>query len=239
MRVDAIEGVREGRVAAGAQPGADDVLGRLEGMIVGGRFAPGERVREQELAQTLGVSRGPLREAIRVLEGRRLLERTPNAGVRVTDPSIEDLEQMLVVREALEGIAAREAAQRITVAELRALGALTARIARLDRKGAAGLAAMAQQGSDADFHRSVVLASGNRWLEQLLCRDLYSLIRLFRFRAAALRSDPARTHAEHRAIVERLEERDAAGAERAMRAHVRGSRERLIAFLHGTRGADR
>jgi DNA-binding GntR family transcriptional regulator len=238
VRVDAIGGGGVVR-ADGAEPGADDVLGRLEGMIVGGRFAPGERVREQELAQALGVSRGPLREAIRVLEGRRLLERTPNAGVRVADPSIEDLEQMLVVREALEGIAAREAAQRITVAELRALGALTARIARLDGKGAAGLAAMAQQGGDADFHRSVVLASGNRWLEQLLCRDLYSLIRLFRFRAAALRSDPGRTHAEHRAIVERLEERDAGGAERAMRAHVRGSRERLIAFLRGARGADR
>lgn len=75
------------------------------------------------------------------------------------------------------------------------------------------------------------MASGNGRLVQWLCDDLYSLIRLFRYRAAALRPEPQRTHSEHRAIVAALQARDADGAERLMREHVRGSRERLIGHL--------
>jgi DNA-binding GntR family transcriptional regulator len=75
------------------------------------------------------------------------------------------------------------------------------------------------------------MASGNRWLVQLLCDDLYSLIRLFRYRASVLRPEPKRSHTEHRAIVTALQARDGEGAERWMREHVRGSRERLIGHL--------
>lgn len=210
---------------------ADDIVGRLEQMIVDGRYMPGARLREQALADALGVSRGPLREAVRVLEGRRLLERTPHAGVRVADPSIDDLEQMLVVREALEGMAAREAAARITVPQLNALQEQAGRLARLDLQGPQGTAESFRRSADADFHRSIALASGNGWLVQLLCDDLYSLIRLFRYRAAVLRPEPKRTHSEHRAIVAALQARDGESAERLMREHVRGSRERLIGHL--------
>lgn len=77
------------------------------------------------------------------------------------------------------------------------------------------------------------MASANRWLVKLLCDDLYSLIRLYRLRAATLRPDPRRTHTEHRAVIDRLEARDAEGAERLMREHVSASRERLIGHLRG------
>ena len=89
----------------------DDTVARLEELIMRGELAPGARLREQQLADTLGVSRGPLREAIRTLEGRRLLERTPHAGVRVVQLSLDDLEQLLAMREALEGMAKAIAAQ--------------------------------------------------------------------------------------------------------------------------------
>ena len=72
----------------------DRVVERLEQLILGGRYQPGEKLREQVLAGELRVSRGPLREAIRTLEGRRLLERTPRAGVQVVGVSPSDLEQI-------------------------------------------------------------------------------------------------------------------------------------------------
>ena len=83
---------------------------QMERMILSGDLPPGAKLREVALAQAIGVGRGPLREAIRILEGRRLLQRTPNAGVSVIAPSLDDFEQLLVTREALEGMAARLAA---------------------------------------------------------------------------------------------------------------------------------
>src|SRR5919205_662939 len=89
----------------------DQVVVKLEELILSGHYRPGEKLREQSLAEELGVSRGPLREAIRTLEGRRLLERTPRTGVQVVGLSIDDLNQILITREALEGMAARQAAE--------------------------------------------------------------------------------------------------------------------------------
>lgn len=79
--------------------------------FLGGRYRPGEKLREQLLADELGVSRAPLREAIRNLEGRRLLERTPRSWVQVVALSADTLAQILSTREALEGMAARQAAE--------------------------------------------------------------------------------------------------------------------------------
>ena len=92
----------------------DAVTERLEAAILGGELAPGSRLSEQRLATAFGVSRGPLREAIRRLEGRQLLRRTTNIGVHVTELSHEDLAELMTVREALEGMACRLAAQTIT-----------------------------------------------------------------------------------------------------------------------------
>lgn len=96
----------------------DAVTERLEAAILGGELAPGSRLSEQRLATAFGVSRGPLREAIRRLEGRQLLRRTTNIGVHVTELSHEDLAELMTVREALEGMACRLAAQTITQGQL-------------------------------------------------------------------------------------------------------------------------
>ena len=99
----------------------DQVVEKLEHLIISGHYRPGVRVREQLLADELGVSRGPLREAIRTLEGRRLLTRTPRAGVTVIGLSAEDLRQLWITREALEGLAARQAAENMSATEVNAL----------------------------------------------------------------------------------------------------------------------
>lgn len=107
-----------------AQSLVDVVAARIEAAIISGALEPGSRLSEQGLAASLGVSRGPLREAIRRLEGRKLLERTPNIGVRVAALSLTDLKEILEVREALEGMACRLAARNMTDEEIAALQGL-------------------------------------------------------------------------------------------------------------------
>ena len=207
----------------------DHVVERLEQLILGGRYQPGEKLREQVLAGELGVSRGPLREAIRTLEGRRLLERTPRAGVRVVGVSPSDLEQILVAREALEGMAARQAAENMTGAEV---NALRQTVSALQSHPEDAPGAVFSAGPDNDFHRLIAKGSRNRWLENLLVKDVYTLLRLYRVQAAR-RPDVTDSIAEHHAIINRIHARDGEGAEAAMRLHLRGSRARMLAAASG------
>ena len=202
----------------------DHVVERLERLVLGGRYQPGEKLREQVLAEELGVSRGPLREAIRTLEGRRLLERTPRAGVHVVGVSLDDLEQILLTREALEGMAARQAAENMTVAEV---NALRQTVSALEGRPQDAPSAVFNAGPDNDFHRLIAKGSRNRWLENLLLKDIYSLLRLYRVQAAR-RADVTDSMAEHHAIIDRIYARDGEEAEVAMRAHLRASRARML-----------
>lgn len=206
----------------------DEITARLENLILKGEYGLGARLPEQVLADTLGIGRGPLREAIRTLEGRRLLERVPHAGVRVIDLSVEDMGQILTVRESLEGMASRLAAEYMTLPEVRQLRAITI---NLEDLGSRNMDAVFKVDSDQDFHRSVVMGSRNKWITNLLCRDLYTLLRLCRMRSGELRRDTGHIHEEHHAIVDCIERRDPDTAERLMRAHVRQSSERLLAAV--------
>ncbi len=208
---------------------SDHVVERLEQLILEGHYRPGDKLREQALADELGVSRAPLREAIRTLEGRRLLARTPRSGVQVVGLSVDDLEQILITREALEGMAARQAAENMTMAEVNALrSATTAQEAGSD----GGLGAVYRSGPDNDFHRLIAKGSRNPWLEELLIRDIYSLLRIYRIQAAR-RPDVQDSLAEHHAIIDRIHARDGEGAEAAMRAHLRRARERVLQLARG------
>jgi DNA-binding GntR family transcriptional regulator len=97
---------------------SDQVFDRLLEAITSGRFEPGERLSETNLAKMLGVSRGPLREAIRRLEGRKLVERTPNVGPRVVSLGTDELTEIFHIRERLEALAVRLATERMTEEQL-------------------------------------------------------------------------------------------------------------------------
>src|SRR3712207_6589484 len=152
-----------------AQSLVDVVAERLEAAIISGELAPGSKLSEQALAKSLGVSRGPLREAIRRLEGRKLLQRTPNIGVRVAALSIADLSDILVIREALEGIACGLAAQRMTDEEIAGLQALLKEHG--SRKSIQVGTGYYQESKDFDFHFRIVKGSRNERLIQMLCGD--------------------------------------------------------------------
>ena len=100
---------------------ADRVFGQIQDAIVKGELKSGVKMSEAELTARYGVSRGPLREALRRLEARKLLTRIPHVGVRVVALTIEDVLQMYQVREVLEGMAARLAAQHATDEEVQSL----------------------------------------------------------------------------------------------------------------------
>jgi DNA-binding GntR family transcriptional regulator len=207
----------------------DDTVAQLEALIMRGELQPGDRLPEQQLANTLGVSRGPLREAIRTLEGRRLLERTPHAGVRVVQLSLDDLEQLLVTREALEGMACRQAAEQMTVHEILKLRETAARIEKFISEGSPSIFSGQL---DADFHLQIAIGSRNQWIRRLLCEDLYSLLRLYRLHGVRQPDNIALVTAkEHHEIIDRIHARDPDGAEQTMRAHVRHSRDRLLSQI--------
>ena len=216
---------------SGTEPAlVDSAVACLEGAILSGEIGPGERVSEQALSVRFGIGRGALREAVRTLEGRRLLERTPFAGVRVINPSLDDLEKLLTVREALEGMASRQAAETMSLHETRRLRAcLTAYDRTIEAEGLGGVF---RKGTlDNDFHVQIVQGSHNRWLYELLCRDLYAILRIFRLRSVAIGSRAELAAEEHLAILHAIEARDPDNAERLMRGHIAFARENLLQRL--------
>ena len=199
----------------------DAVTERLEAAIMSGELAPGERLREQVLAEEYGISRGPLREAIRRLEGRRLLERKANIGVSVVSLSAQRWSELLNVREALEGMACRLAAERISSAEIAELRDMLADHAT--RKEIVTGEGYYQQSHDYDFHFRVAQASQNDYLISLISGDLYDLLRLYRFKASAMKGRATKALQEHHEILDALETGDPDLAEAAMRSHTRNA----------------
>jgi DNA-binding GntR family transcriptional regulator len=201
----------------------DLIVERLERAIMNGDLAPGTRLSEQALAKQFCVSRGPLREAIRRLEGRKLIERQPNIGPRIANLSEKKLHDILDVREALEGMACRLAAERMTEDEIADLRRLVEEHGRHgDVQAGAGYYQEPQQ---RDFHFRIVRASRNEWLFDLLCGDLYDLLRVYRYQSSTVPGRTPHAYDEHRAIIAALAARDGARAEQLMRDHVRHGRD--------------
>jgi DNA-binding GntR family transcriptional regulator len=205
-----------------AQSLVDVVAERIEAAIISGQLEPGSRLSEQALASSLGVSRGPLREAIRRLEGRKLLERTPNIGVRVAALSLRDLHEILQVREALEGMACGLAALNMTDADIAGMRKLLE--AHEKQKSVQENKGYYQESKDFDFHFRVVAGSGSARLAQMLTGDLYYLLRVYRYKSSTKPGRALEALQEHRDIVAALERRDAPAAEHAMREHLRHAR---------------
>jgi DNA-binding GntR family transcriptional regulator len=195
--------------------------GALLEMILTGTIAPGEPVTERLIAVRLGMSRTPVREAVRRLEGEGTLERQRGGALVVRPYSMETFLHALAVRRLLEGEAARLAAGRIDptiIAEARQ------RIARLR---AEGLGDVARQ-DDRDFHAAIAAASGNPVLAAAI-GDLRKRTAMFRLGRLPERVDQVCD--EHLAIVEALESGDGEAARAAMHFHIENVRAFLLQRL--------
>ncbi|GAB4116124.1 MAG: GntR family transcriptional regulator [Sideroxydans sp.] len=200
---------------------ADVAAHRLAHSIVTGELMQGQKLNEAELAERFGMGRGPLREALRHLEGMRLVTRIPNAGTRVVVLDRKTLADIYGVREALEGMACRLAATQMTDEEISQLGKLLDQHEQQIREE--GGKVYSQSEGDLDFHYQIARGSRNQMLMDLLGNEQYQLLRMCRYRTSrkAARTKPALQ--QHRQIVAALEQRDGELAELLMRRHIQGA----------------
>lgn len=199
---------------------ADRAYKAIRSAILSQRWDGGSHLPEKELAAFTGVSRTPVREALRRLEADGLLELTPNAGARICTWSAEDLHDIFCMRSLLEGYAARMAATRIRPASLDCLRALC------DSMEALVEAAVHEPAGPADltrlnheFHGLIIEESGSRRVRQALQQIVRGalVMRTFAVYGAA---DLRRSMAHHREVTEALRAGDPVWAESVMRAHL-------------------
>ena len=191
---------------------------RLENDILNGRYPAGESFTESRVAAELGVSRTPVREAIRQLELEGLVTYVPNKGATVKGLSEEDIRDIGEIRMKIEGIAARRAAaviQESQLAELRELLALEA--FHTERGDPEPLMRL-----DSRFHEIIFQASGSRLLNRTLS-SFHHYIQQARSQSLQGMVRAEKTLGEHRAILTALEDKDADRAESLMVQHVRNA----------------
>ena len=195
------------------------VYSDLHREILTGRRAPGARLREEEIAEAFGVSRTPVREALRRLSSDGLVELVPHRGAEVVRWAADDVEELFDLRCLLEGHAARRAAERGD-ADVDQLRDLCGRMeAHLDHAG--GRAADEITRLNMEFHRAVHHAGG-RVLPDLVTRviEVPLVRRTFdEYSAGEMR----RSFAQHRELVDAIAEGDGEWAQAVMRAHIRAA----------------
>jgi DNA-binding GntR family transcriptional regulator len=204
-------------------PLRDQIRDRLRRRIATGALAPGSKIIERELASEFGVSRLPVREALRALESEGFVEVVPRRGVIVKTLSRSDVEELFDVREALETLLARRAAaQHHSPAALR-------RMSRpLERAQRAAEAKRFDQFGDANiaFHNAITELAGNRLLGRMLDPLQSRLDWLFR-----QVDDPDRLCAEHSELYHAIVAGDADTAAEVAATHVRHSRATALRLL--------
>lgn len=200
---------------------AEDAAQTIRGMILLEKLPPGRALPERDLAEALGVSRTPMREAIRLLANEGLVQYTASRRPYVADPSLEEIFDYLRVQAALEALAGELACARITDAELRHIKNLNAAIGEADFDGAGddGDGKLEAFKDDMAFHSAIVLASGNAALVETHARYNARLWRA-RFLSSQRKVSRESTRQEHQAIVEALLARDGPAASRALRKHL-------------------
>lgn len=192
----------------------DEIKDRIVERILDGTYGPGDRIKESLLAAEFGVSQAPVREALRDLEAMRFIESQPHKGARVREVTVEELGQIYPVRAALEEVAGREAATRMTEDQL---GALAEELAGM-RRAAESDDLHALLIHDTRFHEIIVEASGNQVL-----LDVWRSLRVeARTLVSVLRShSDLHAIAElHRPVLQAVRFRDPDLAGKEMRAHI-------------------
>jgi DNA-binding GntR family transcriptional regulator len=215
-------GTPEGQATRGA-PLSKMLCDQLEGMILGGELKPGARLNEQKLAHRFGVSRGPIREAVRALEGAGFVESVTNRGVFVRRLTVAEVRELYDVRAALFGLAGRLLAERADDVVVKRLESL--------------LEAMEQAAADRDFdayyplnltfHEAIVDGSGNATLAAQY-RAFIKRLNLFRARSLVQGGGLAVSNREHREMVAAIAARDAGWAQEAHWRHVSSAKDRLL-----------
>jgi DNA-binding GntR family transcriptional regulator len=208
----------------------DVIVDHIREGLGSGRYSPGQRLIESDITEALGVSRGPLREALRRLAAEGLLEITHHRGARVRTFDRRELMGIFELREVLEGLAARSAARAV-----KSDSTLANRLRELAAEmNAATKAGRLQQyvGLNQELHDLIVDAADNPQLATLVRQLQTPTLRLV-FRGILDRDMTRRSNAEHAKIIAAITAGDEEAAERAMRRHIRASREAVLDISQG------
>lgn len=209
-----------------ASPNADAIRETLEQRIVEGEFADGERLDEVKLATRFGVSRTPLREALRMLAGSGLVELVARRGAFVRHPGVVELVEMFEVMAELEAMCGRHAARRISPGALAELSvAARACEQALERQDPDGY-----YHRNEEFHQIIYKAAGNSFLAAEATR-LQKRLRPFRRMQLRARCRMQQSMKEHAGILKALEAGDPDTAAAALRGHVAVQGERFHDLL--------
>ncbi len=198
------------------QSGARAVYDLLRDRIIDGTLAPDARLTEPVLSAELGVSRTPVREALRLLQAEALVVELPTGGVRVAPLDVADARRVYDVRARLEGLLARDACERATPDDVARLVRLVTLMDAVRDHEDEVLRVGAQ------FHGEIETLADNRWGSALL-RQIRGHVDRYRALAARRRVGTTDHVDEHRAVADAIASRDPAAAEAAMRAHIERS----------------
>ena len=208
-------------------PLRDVVFNTLRAAIVTGKLVPGERLMENQLAEKLGVSRTPVREALRMLELENLVELVPRKGDQVLDMSEKDITNILEVRSALEGLATSLACKKMTKEDLQQLKNMEVDF----EKAVADNDVDHFVDIDEDFHDLIFAATENDKLISIF-RNLR--IQLYRYRMAQAKNNETSMStivAHHRSIIRAIENHDAEEGASIAQGHIKYQTESILRFV--------
>lgn len=205
----------------------DEIAANIRARIMSGEFAIGTPLRQAALAEEFGVSRTPIREALRQLQNGGLIEVLPNRGAVIRVPTPWEVREAYEVRAELEGMAARRAAERITRGQLRTLSESNEVL-----RGALNVAGSPDtQAANDSFHTIICAAAGNEWLTAMVARINESFPRNVSSLALAGNERHRQENVtEHDEIIAAFETGDPARAREAMHAHIMSAGEYLAAW---------
>jgi len=196
----------------------------IEHLILSGALRPGERLTEAHLSQRLGVSRGPIRDAFRMLEEDGLVRQEKNRGAFVRDIALDEAAEIYDLRAAMDQLVGRRLAGALAPPQLKAL---RAQVETMDQSARAGDADTYHR-LNLQFHDTLVEFAGNRKLAAIY-RKLVKELALFRRRNLEQVAILPRSLAEHRAILKAIAAGDAALAARLLYEHAIEGKERMLA----------
>lgn len=202
-------------------------------MIVSGDLSPGERINENQLAARFGVSRGPIREAVRALEGSGLVTAVRNRGVFVRRLSVREVRDVYDVRAALFGLAGRLLAERVSDAEIARMEGLVAEMEDASRRRDFD----SYYPLNLSFHEFIVDAAGNATLAGQY-RALVKKLLLFRARSLVQGGGLSVSNREHREMLAAVSARDPSWAHEAHWRHVSAAKDRLLAVVRAESAED-
>jgi DNA-binding GntR family transcriptional regulator len=200
----------------------EDVAERLRAQIFNRELEPGSWIDEQQMAAAYGISRTPLREALKVLATEGLVTMKPRRGAYVAEMSQDDVAQVYHLLALLESDAAAEAAERASDAQIAALQTLHDRLEKQTRQREAFFSTNEQ------FHVALLEAAGNRWRTQIVA-DLRKVMKLNRHHSLFRQGRIAESLQEHRALMAALAGRNAKRSRQLVQDHFRNGLNAAVA----------